>query len=94
LVLEFHEFDEVPFVCKMDGPEVAAGAVYIRPAAGRPRTERIQSAEDMRDLLSVAAERQARRIVEQARRLGLLEGGVPQIVDLEALQYDSELGEL
>jgi hypothetical protein len=48
----------------------------------------------MRDLLSVAAERQARRIVEQARRLGLLEGGVPQIVDLEALQYDSELGEL
>jgi predicted HTH transcriptional regulator len=73
LVIAVDEFDEVPIVCKKDGPQgsqIVEGQVYVRPP-GLPRTERVRHAQQMHDLLEVAAERRARRILETSSRLGL-----------------------
>lgn len=75
LAIQVHEFSERPFVCKKNGPneskELRAGELYIRKAAGKPETTKVTSSEDMHDLLELAAEKGARRILETAYRIGL-----------------------
>src|SRR6266849_3226050 len=73
LAINVHEFDETPIVCRRDGPSqtnLKQGVVYIRPA-GRARTSEVRSAEEMHDLLELAAEKRARRFLETSRRIGL-----------------------
>ncbi len=97
LVLDIHEFDDLPFVCKKNGPGSSGleqGAVYTRPTGGVPRTERVRTAEDMRDLMRLAAEKGARSIVEQARRLDLLPGAHADAASVDRRRYDEELGDL
>lgn len=95
LVLDVGEYEEIPFVCKRSGPPrsgLERGGFYHRPLGGVPRTERVGSAEDMRPILMVAAEKAARRIVEQSERIGALGGVVRLPTDDD--RYDLELGEL
>ncbi len=74
LAIQVHEFTNTPFVCKNNGPDnykkLRAGDFYIRPD-GKPQTKKISSAEDMHDLLELAAEKRARKILEVAHRIGL-----------------------
>ena len=74
LALQVHEFTDSPFVCKKNGPDnnkrLRAGDVFVRPA-GKPRTTRAISADEMQDLLELAAEKRARKILEVAHRIGL-----------------------
>jgi predicted HTH transcriptional regulator len=73
LALQVREFGETPIVCRRDGPpgaQLKQGVLYVRPA-GRPRTSEVRTAEEMHDLLDLAAEKRARRILETARRIGL-----------------------
>jgi hypothetical protein len=91
LVIAVGAFDEVPIVCKKDGPEGSGlheGEVYVRPP-GLPRTERVSRAQQMHDLLESAAERRARRILETSRRLGLTPTSPP-----DEDQFTKELGGL
>lgn len=95
LVLDVGELEEIPFVCKKDGPAGAGidqGAFYHRPLGGVPRTEKVRSAEDMRPILQVAAETGARKILEQTQRVGALGPATPKPTDDE--QYDQELRDL
>ena len=101
LIIQVHEFEELPFVCKREGEGLVRGGMYVRPASGRPRTELIHSAEDMRDLLNIASEKGARRILELTRRLGVTapepieDVATPEpIEDAEMARYDEELGDL
>jgi predicted HTH transcriptional regulator len=73
LTIQVMEFGDTPIVCRRDGPPnsgLRQGAVYVRPA-GVARTTEVRSAEQMHDLLDLAAEKRARRILETARRIGL-----------------------
>lgn len=63
------------------------GEFYVRPA-GRPRTTKVTSADDMHELLELAAEKRARRILEVAHRIGLK----PSETDTQ--RFDDELGGL
>jgi predicted HTH transcriptional regulator len=95
LVFDIGEFDELPFVCRRGGPDLEPGAIYVRPLSGRPRTERIRSADDMRELLALAAEKGARRILELMQRLGRLPAiEVPVLEDVDRQRFDEEPGEL
>jgi predicted HTH transcriptional regulator len=70
------EFAEVPLVCKKNGPQgtgLYEGSVYVRPP-GLPRSTRITNAAQMNDLLELAAEKRARRILAVASRIGLEPG--------------------
>ena len=73
LTLQVNEFLETPLVCKKNGPAesgLVEGAVYLR-TPGMARTTRITNASQMHDLLELAAEKRARRILEVGRRVGL-----------------------
>ncbi len=91
LAIQVHEFDDTPYVCKKNGPEserkLCTGEFYVRPE-GKPRTTKVVSAEDMHDLLELAAEKRARRILEVAHRIGL------KPAETAVQRFDEELGGL
>lgn len=73
LAMQVFEFVDTPIVCRRDGPpgsSLKQGCVYVRPP-GLARTTEVRSADQMHDLLELAAEKRARRILETARRLGM-----------------------
>ena len=74
LAFEFQEFREIPLVCKRNGPDgegLVAGTVYVRPWEGRPRSTKVTDAAQMRELLDLAGDKAARRIIERGTRAGL-----------------------
>jgi predicted HTH transcriptional regulator len=74
LAIQSREFAHTPIVCKKNGPagtDLKEGDVYVR-TAGAVQTTRIMRAADMHDLLTLAAEKRAREILEQGRRVGLV----------------------
>jgi hypothetical protein len=74
LAIQIREFADTPIVCKKSGPSserLFEGAVYIRPR-GLAKTTRIINASQMHDLLELAAEKRARRLLEVSRRVGLV----------------------
>jgi predicted HTH transcriptional regulator len=91
LAFRVHEFTDTPIVCKRNAPDgnkkMAAGEFYVRPL-GKPRTTKIASADEMHDLLELAAEKRARRILEVAHRVGF----IPP--EAAAQRFDEELGGL
>jgi hypothetical protein len=88
LAIQVHEFNDAPFVCKNNGPDnfknLRAGDFYVRPS-GKPRTTKVTSVDDMQELLELAAEKRARKILEVAYRIGLR----PSETDKQ--KYDDEL---
>ena len=71
LAFEFQEFREIPLVCKRGGEGLEAGVVYVRPREGCPRSTKVTDAAQMRELLDLAADKAARRIIERGIRAGL-----------------------
>ncbi len=87
VVIQVATFRENPVICRKDGGrnnELRAGDIYYRSPARRPRSARIDSSVDMRDLIELAAVRRMRRLNE----LGL-EAPRPTAYD-----YNGELGGL
>jgi hypothetical protein len=73
LAIQIREFNDTPIVCKKNGPDgkkILAGAVYVR-TPGIAKTTKVMKASQMHDLLELAAEKRARRILEVSRRIGL-----------------------
>jgi len=91
LVFQIREFEHTPYVCKKNGPDQVAllyeGEVYIRPP-GKPQTKKVTNAQEMADLLELAAEKRARRMVEISRRIGFV------LSQSSAQLFDHELGDL
>lgn len=90
LVIEVQEFAVTPLVCKKNGPadsKLVEGGVYVRPP-GLARTTRVMKAEQMHDLLELAAEKRARGILEVGRRVGLA------AKETDGQKFDEELGGL
>jgi len=73
VVVAVSGFDEFPVICKSSYENILAeGAVYIRPRSGRPRSARITSYAEMRELLDLATEKGVRRFLEMEARVGIL----------------------
>jgi hypothetical protein len=88
LTLQARPFHDTPLVCKKNGPNgLVEGDIYIRPP-GMARTTKITNAGQMHDLLELAAEKRARRILEVSQRVGL----VPSATS--ASLFERELGGL
>lgn len=91
LAFQFHEFSDTPFVCKRNGPDgsrmLTEGEVYVRPP-GKARTTKVTVASEMHDLIELAAEKKARKILEQSYRIGLTQ------VNTASKKFDDELGGL
>jgi hypothetical protein len=71
-------FVSSPLVCKKNGPDGAknegliCGGIYVRLPAP-PRTTRVMDAAQLHALLELAAEKRARRMLEQFRRVGAVD---------------------
>lgn len=99
LAIQAREFVDAPIVCKKKA-EVGSqgrsrlvleeGAVYVRPP-GLARTTRVMDAQQQHDLLELAAEKRARRILETAARIGLHQPGAGPSADE---RFNQELGGL
>ncbi len=89
LIIEVKEFHETPLVCKKNREDqgLYEGAVYVRPP-GKAQTKRVTTAQEMHELLELAADKRAKRFLERARRIGLQpEAG-------SARRFEEELGGL
>jgi len=92
LAIATSEFAETPLVCRRNGPDgpagegLIAGGLYVR-LANPPQTTRITDAAQMHDLLDLAAEKRARRMLELRRRVGDHQEGLEN-------QLNQELGDL
>ena len=76
LAFQVREFKDSPLVCKKkstDDESLVEGGVYIRPP-GMARTTRVLNATQMHDLLELAAEKRARRMLEVSKRIGMVPG--------------------
>lgn len=70
VVIEVHEFDDVPVLCAKDYPGVLRkGALYVRPRK-LPETAEVASSVEMRDVLQLATEKALRSFLEIASRAG------------------------
>ncbi len=92
LAFHVHQFNDVPVVCRNNSPDdvklkdrLSAGDIYVRPTSGTPRTEKVTDAARLHDLLELAAEFRARKMLEVGRRIGLVPG------ETVASLYDAEL---
>jgi hypothetical protein len=80
LILQVDEFDHTPHVCKKNGPpgsNLVEGEFYIRPP-GKPQTKKPSNAQEMQDLLELAAEKTARRMIETFHRVSLASSPSPR----------------
>lgn len=75
LAFQVKEFESLPYICKNNAPNgnrlLREGEVYIRPP-GKPQTKKISNAQEMGDLLELAAEKRARSIISTSRRIGFI----------------------
>lgn len=83
VIIDVSSFDEIPVICAKDGHDVHAGSIYFRPRAGRPRSERVSTSADMREIIEASI---ARRL-NSLRKVGLVS---PTTV----YNFDEELGGL
>ena len=68
VVVEVFPFTESPIICRKDKGDLSAGAIYIRPRTGRPKSRKIASSAEMRDLI----DRAIAVNLDRFRRIGLL----------------------
>jgi predicted HTH transcriptional regulator len=71
VLLQVHEFSDVPHLCAREYPEVLRkGALYVRPRR-MPETAEVASSVEMREVLDLAAEKRLRAYVMAAERAGI-----------------------
>src|SRR5262249_52550738 len=86
LVFSVAGFDQYPVICKKSyDAYLEQSAVYVRPESGRPRTEKISTYKEMRDLLDLATEKGVQRFLKMQARIG---SAGPSDADL----FDAQLG--
>lgn len=73
LTIYAKEFNDTPTVCKKnssDNKDLVVGGIYVRPP-GVAKTTKVVDAGQIHELLELAAEKRARRILEVSHRVGL-----------------------
>lgn len=83
-VLSVSPFEDLPVICRKDGPDIAAGSIYFRSRTRRPASARVDNSADMRDIVERAAALSTRRL----KRMGFMPVTEP------GYDYDAELGGL
>ncbi len=83
VVIDVSSFEELPVICSRDGHDVNEGVVYFRSRRGRPRSERIGTSAEMREVIEASI---ARRL-QSLQRVGI-------VPEPEGYDFDAELGDL
>jgi hypothetical protein len=90
VILEVHEFDDVPHVCKREYPDVLRpGALYIRPR-GKPESRSVHSASEMREILDLATDKGLREFIRRVGAAGITLSGLSLTGPSDKDQFDAE----
>jgi len=94
IVLEIEGFDEMPVICKRNGAgNLRAGAIYTRPY-GKAETVEVPSQTELREILELATDMAARKLIARMQRTGVLNvtqaRSAPNVDD----QYNQQLLDL
>jgi predicted HTH transcriptional regulator len=83
VIISVEGFQDYPVICKRSYGDniLSEGSIYYRPKSGRPRSERISSYTDMRELMDIATERGVRRYFEMQKRIGQVGANDPEMFD-------------
>jgi len=92
LVVQVREFEEFPIVCKKSGTEIRKGAFYIRPL-GKPETREVHEANELREVLNIAVEKNTRKLLTQFKKVGV-DFSDTRARESDSDKYDKELGGL
>lgn len=89
IVIQVRPFDQIPVICKKDGPErLRSGAMYTRPRR-KIETVEVPSQTEMREIVERAVDSGVAMYLERARRLGLLPSATPP--DFDAKRFEEQL---
>ncbi|MDQ6948579.1 MAG: ATP-binding protein [Actinomycetota bacterium] len=92
VVIEVHEFEEIPILCKRDfDTTLKRGALYTRSHA-KPETSDTHQHAELRELLDLAVEKGLRRFVERAYRGGAILMPSERSRDIQL--FSKQLGDL
>jgi len=89
VAIVIHEFDDIPVLCKRDGPELRQGAVYTR-SYRKPETCEVRSQTEMREILELAVDKGVKGFV---RRM-YAAGATIEAMESDAQKFDKQLGGL
>lgn len=71
VVIEVNEFEEVPIVCRNNGPELTRGTLYTRTNV--PETVPVPGETEMRELVEIAVDKGMRRFIQRLSDIGLIQ---------------------
>nr|WP_281378114.1 ATP-binding protein [Martelella radicis] len=101
VIISVAAFDRTPVICSRDGGaknELKRGAMYYRSKTGRPKSARVDNANDMRDIIERAAIQTMRHFHNLGLEAGSIETaaplGAPALATKMAEIFDKELGGL
>lgn len=99
LCIKVEQFDEVPTVCKKNYQEgkdylLVDGAIYTRTKGGRPRSTRVMSSGELREITNLAIKKGVKRHVEEAINLGLFPPSLGAISVSDEQRFDDQVEEL
>ncbi len=90
LAIVVHEFDDIPIVCKRDAAsELRQGAIYAR-SRRMPETTEVRSQTEMREIITAASEKGARRLLQTIEDVG----GIRQARPSDEDDFESQLQDL
>ena len=75
ILIRISEFESTPVICKRNYQvgkinELEAGAMYTRTRR-KPETSKVMTSADLREILELASEKEARQLFERASAIGL-----------------------
>ena len=72
LIVQIHEFEEIPVICKRDGSttNLRRGKIYIRPRR-KPESIEIPSQSETRELLEAAVDKGIRKFFARVEKSGV-----------------------
>lgn len=96
VVIEVSPFEEFPVICKRDGADVQAGAIYYRSRAQKPQSARVSNTSDMRDIIERSVVRRMQRLHQMGLTVTASPGTLASAGETSAPEYDyiGELGGL
>ncbi len=92
VAITVHEFDEIPVICKRDGPEGSGlrSRLILTRSYRKPETVAVPSQTEMREIIDVATEKGIRSFLEKAQRVGLLREGARGQSEAERFEKQRE----
>lgn len=96
LAIRVPEFVWSPIICNRNGADISKlrrATIYVR-TEGKPQTIPASNASHIDDLLDLAAEKRARRILSVSERIGIIASTQTQETSDAQERFDEELGAL